>query len=136
MSYLPCPFTIGKTIKYCDNGNINGIRCPYWQQDGKYVYVEELLTNPVILNSELCKFIPNIMRDFEVVGNYRWYCTQWPGIREKRIECILQDSAGKKYSVNDVLKLYIRDGTGNQKDKELYHDGVERREQAGYHAYH
>ena len=65
------------------------------------------MDNPMVLESELCRFIPEIIRDFEVVGNYQWKCTQWPGIREKGFECLLQDGLGKKYTVNDVISKYI-----------------------------
>lgn len=58
------------------------------------------------MESALCKYIPEIVRDFEVVGNYRWYCTQWPGIREKGYVCMLQDGIGNKYTVDEVISRY------------------------------
>ena len=64
------------------------------------------MDSPIVMESALCKYIPEIIRDFEVVGNYRWYCTQWPGIREKGYVCMLQDSVGNKYTVEDVIKRY------------------------------
>ncbi len=102
-----CPHSIGTSrLIHCNHGMINDQRCPFWQQDGKYVHVENLMDSPIVMESALCKYIPEIIRDFEVVGNYRWYCTQWPGIREKGYTCILQDSVGNKYTVEDVIKRY------------------------------
>ena len=104
-----CPHSIGTSrLIHCNHGMIDGRRCPFWQQDGKYVHVENLMDSPIVMESSLCKYIPEIIRDFEVVGNYRWYCTQWPGIREKGYTCILQDSVGKKYTVEDVIGRYAK----------------------------
>lgn len=114
-----CPYTIGTTQPIqCDQGVVRNIRCPYWQQDGQYVHVENLMDNPVVMDSALCKYIPEIIRDFEVVGNYHWHCILWPGIREKGFTCMLQDGSGKKYTVNDVIELYAR----NEVNEEVIKD--------------
>jgi hypothetical protein len=121
------PYTIGSSKPVdCNNGIVNDIRCPYWQQDGQYVYVENLMNSPIIMESSLCQYIPEIVRDFEVAGNYRWHCTQWPGIREKLTTCILQDIVGNKFTVNEVIARYskevkVNDGEGEITRSELYH---------------
>lgn len=81
------------------------IRCPYWQQDGQYVYVEDILSSSVYIDPRIIRILDKIQDRFEVVGNYRWFCTQWPSIREKRTETILQDMAGKKYTVGEVEQM-------------------------------
>jgi hypothetical protein len=82
------------------------MRCPYYQQDGRYVQVENLLSSTIFINTKLIPYIPNIQHDYEVVGNYRWSCTLWPSVREKNFACILQDNAGKKYTVEEVITRY------------------------------
>ena len=105
-----CPHTIGSANpRICDHGNINGIRCPHWQLDGQYVHVENLMDNPMVMESALCQYIPEIIRDFEVVGNYRWHCTQWPGIHEKGYVCMLQDGVGNRFTMDEVIRRYAHD---------------------------
>jgi len=121
-----CPYTIGTSRPIqCVHGMINNQRCPFWQQDGHYVHVENLMNSPIVMESALCKYIPEIIRDFEVVGNYRWYCTQWPGIREKTTTCMLQDALGKKYTVDEVISKY----TKNEIVEEVIPDDGEEEEQ-------
>jgi len=132
-----CPHTIGSTKPVvCDHGMIHDTRCPFWQQDGQYVHVENLMDSPMVLESALCKYIPNIIRDFEVVGNYRWYCTQWPGIREKGYVCMLQDGLGNKFTVSEVVSRYAKDEDCNEMIKEVTITNDGEGEIQGYNMYH
>ncbi|MDD1728799.1 MAG: hypothetical protein LUQ50_07000, partial [Methanospirillum sp.] len=88
MKTIPCPSSIGRqNVVYCKNGHISGMRCPYYQQDGRYVGVEDLLSSTIFIDTKLIPYIPCIQHDFETIGNYRWTCTLWPIVREKRYEC-------------------------------------------------
>jgi len=109
-SLMYCPYSIGSTkpVK-CEGGVMESIsRCPYWQLDGREVVpVESMLNNPIIVDSELYRYMPQIVNDFETVGNYQWRCTQWPGIREKSYTCLLTDCTGKRFTVNEAVQRYI-----------------------------
>lgn len=108
MKRIPCPHTIGKfnKVNYCEDGNINGIRCPFWQQDGQYVYTESALSTSMYIDPIVIKYLDKVVENFEVIGNYQWYCTQWPGIRSKIRETIVQDKTGKKYTVEDIDRIF------------------------------
>ena len=117
MECILCPSSIGKcNVVHCNKGYISGMRCPFYQQDGQYVQVENLLTSKIFIDTKLIPYIPNIQKDFEVMGNCRWSCTLWPTVREKDYACILQDTTGKKYTVEDVITRY-KTVTENEDDK-------------------
>jgi hypothetical protein len=107
MKCTPCPLSIGKSsIVYCNNGYISGMRCPYYQQSGQHVRVEELLSSSIFIDTKLIPYIANIQKDYELVGNYRWSCTLCPSVRETKYDCILQDTFGKRHCVDDVISRY------------------------------
>lgn len=82
------------------------MRCPFYQQNGECVHVENLLTSSIYIDNKLIPYIPDIQKDYAVIGNYRWSCTLWPSVRENQYACVLQDTTGKKYTVEDVITRY------------------------------
>lgn len=101
-----CPYTIGKSNKvYCEDGVIGNFRCPYWQQDGNYTFIENILTSNMYVDPRVLEFSEKLKDRFEVVGYYRWFCTQWPSIRSKVFEYVIQDFVGKKYTIEEALSM-------------------------------
>ena len=75
----------------------------------KYLNNNDLLNYPVVLESEICKYIPEIMRDFGYIGVFNWCCVQWPSIRHITNECLIMDDMGTLYTTNDIITKYTND---------------------------
>jgi hypothetical protein len=84
------------------------MRCPFYQQDGRYVQVADLLASTIFIDTRLIPHIKQVQEDFEVVGNYRWSCALWPSVHEMGYECILQDKSGNKFTVDEVIGRYLQ----------------------------
>jgi hypothetical protein len=85
--------------------------------------VEDLLASTIFIDTKLIPYIPNIQKDYDTVGNYRWSCTLWPVVREKNYECILQDASRIKHSVDDVINRYRNLNEHNNDTKTEFESG-------------
>jgi hypothetical protein len=90
----------------CDNGYVNESRCPYWQSYGDSINTTMLLDSPFIMNSELCGYITELMRDFQTIQYVSWRCTEWTSICDDQVKCVLISNNGDRYSVDEVIKMY------------------------------
>ncbi len=108
MKCVPCPYTVGsQQIVYCDSGSINGMRCPYWQNVGQVVPMEEVMTTAMYIDPRIIRFIEFIKDDFEAVGNFRYRCNQWPTIGEKLFVTMLVDGHGNKINIKEIENKYV-----------------------------
>lgn len=123
-----CPHSIGRqnTVR-CIDGCINGMRCPNYQRSGQQVTTDRLLDVPVILNSELCGYITEVMRDYAVIGQYTWACTEWPIVSSGTIECQLISNTGERHTIKQVVEIYK-----DSKVEVIQNDG-ERKEEIEQH---
>lgn len=119
-----CPHTIGKNSIKCIDGHINGSRCPYYQRRGQIVSTQKLLEVPIVMATDLCHHITDIMRDYSTIGHYTWSCTEWPGISTNIVECSLIDHEGNIHTIQQVIERYKVE----QESSEVMIDDGEREE--------